>query len=231
MSIEISQSDQLFKILRTDLLWHCTSPDAYRSILRGGAILPAQGSKSRWGNRPYACQTLGAVCLFDFFAPAEEKVLKTINRWSQFIVSSSPVTVIVGVSPDRLPGRLVRHPENRDTTSDDSSVPIPYVEVCHVGAIPVSAFETHLLVCSEHHRRFRVLLELTESVIEEVYSEYGEVVRKADEIRVEQGRQLQDRLNSPEFKHRVEIAQKRCAEFYEAAPSESPEASRPSPIG
>jgi len=65
------------------------------------------------------------------------------------------------------------YPENRDTTPEESSGPIPLVEVCHVGPIPVSAVSHHLLVRAEDFRRFKTLEAFDESALAQIEAEYA----------------------------------------------------------
>jgi hypothetical protein len=173
MSTEIHAGHPLFAELRKKLLWHCTSVLAFRKISSDGFIRPIEGTSNRWGNRPYACQTLGAVCLFDFSKESEQKVLGVADRWQQFIGSEKPVTILIGFEESRLTGRLVRYPENRNTTPEESSGPIPIVEVCHVGPIPTSAIVSHLLVCAVDYSRFYQREKLDEEALISVENEFG----------------------------------------------------------
>lgn len=172
MSTAIYAGHQLFLVLRKKFLWHCTSASAFRKIYNDGFIRPIEGTSNRWSNRPYACQTLGAVCLFDFSTDSEQRVLAVADRWWQFIGCEKPVTVIIGLDENKLPGRLVRYPENRDTTPEESSGPIPWVEVCHVGPIPISAVSCLLLVCAADYRRFKTLEAFDESALARAETEF-----------------------------------------------------------
>lgn len=182
---EFALTDPLFNVLRSRVLWHSTSLSNYRSIIAEGVIRPTSGTTSRWGNRPYACQVLGAVCLFDFATPTEDLVLEISDRWSGFLGSVDPVTVLIGLTPGRLPGRLIRYPENRDITPEDSCGPIPQVEVCHVGEIPIAASETHLLICSEDHRRFWQAREVSHSLLSEIVPECERVAKSVSEAQIQ----------------------------------------------
>jgi len=117
---------------------------------------------------------LRAVCLFDFSTRSKQEVLGVADRWKQFVGCESPVTVIIGLDESRLPGRLVRYPENRDTTPIDSCGPIPLVEVCHVGPIPISAVVRYLLVCAADCTRFKTLNVFDDSALTQAEIEYGE---------------------------------------------------------
>src|SRR5688572_4747374 len=104
MSNEIHVGHPLFEELRKRVLWHCTSAMAFRQISVEGHICPIEGTSNRWSNRPYACQTLGAVCLFDFATESPEKVLSVADRWQPFVGRERPVTVILGFDRKTLPG-------------------------------------------------------------------------------------------------------------------------------
>jgi hypothetical protein len=164
----------IFPDLRNGMLWHCTSLGAFRLIRADGFIRPTQGRRSRWGNRPYACQTLGAICLFDFTTESEERIMESSDRWRQFLSEHSPLTVLLGLSRCRLPGRLVPYPENRDITPKDSSGPIPWVEVCHCGPIPLSACALHVFVSAHDDSRFTVVECLDEENLLRVEAEIEE---------------------------------------------------------
>lgn len=210
---EASANHPLFRELRNGLLWHCTNVARFRLILADGLLRPVEGLANRWGNRPYACQTLGAICLFDFTTESEERVLGAANRWWQFVCSERPVTVILGMDKRDLPGKLVRYPENRDITPSSSTGPIPWVEVCHTGCIPLSAVGRCLLVCSVNTSRFKVCPNLNAEILTGVELEFEEVIRIHDEARASQFAKIQAQFDSPEFKDRLEQARLRLDEI------------------
>ena len=151
-SREIYSAHPLFRELRNGLLWHCTSPEEYFQIRTCGFIKPNKSPDGKYGRLPSACQALDGVSLFDFTSESEARVLDTPHKWQQFLGCAEPLTVILGLKRDRLHGRLVTYPENRDITrSLRCSDPIPCVEVCHCGQIPISAITCYLIVFTCNH--------------------------------------------------------------------------------
>jgi len=218
MSLEIHAGHPLFAELRKKLLWHCTSAMNFRKICGDGFIRPIEGTSNRWSNRPYACQTLGAVCLFDFTTESSEKVLSAANRWQQFVGSEKPATVLLGLDERKLPGRIVRYPENRDTTPEESSGPIPWVEVCHVGPIPVSAVVSHLLVCAADYSKYSTHENLDDETLISVEREFREICALEAEQRAKQAAQFRAATESPEFKAQLERARQRAEEMKRGKP-------------
>jgi hypothetical protein len=128
---EMDAEHPLFKELRNGLLWHRTSPDDYRQIRIDAAIKANDGRINRWGQK-YACQQLDAVSLFDFTTEPEEKVLFEADKWHSFLGEFDPVTVLLGMDRDKLTGKLIPYPQNKEGTTGNV---IPWVEVCHCGPI------------------------------------------------------------------------------------------------
>src|SRR5208282_2398265 len=114
---EIHSAHPLFRELRNGLLWHCTSPEELLQIRTCGFIKPNERPDGKYGRLRSACQALDGVSLFDFTTESEARVLDTPHKWQQFLGCAKPLTVILGLKRDRLPGKLVPYPENRDITS------------------------------------------------------------------------------------------------------------------
>jgi hypothetical protein len=171
---DIQAGHPLFKQLRNGLLWHRTSGNDYRRINADGIIKPNDGRIDRWGGRPYACQQLGAVSLFDFTTQAEDKVLWEAVKWQQFLGDFDPVTVLLGIERSKLSGKLIPYPENKQGTTGNV---IPWVEVCHCGPIPTSAIVSCLLVCSTDYTRFKTLRNLDEQTLSLAEKEFGLIVQ------------------------------------------------------
>jgi hypothetical protein len=108
-----------------------------------------------------------------------------------------------------LPGRLVAYPENRDITPSECSGPIPWVEVCHFGSIPVSAIASHLLVCAVDYSRFRKLQALDKTTLDRAETEYAEAVQAENE---ERAKLIKNMNQSPEFKARLDKARRLAEE-------------------
>lgn len=175
---ELNADHALFKELRNGLLWHCTCPKRFHQIRADGFIKPNDGRMKNLGTRPQACQQFGAISLFDFTTEAEARILQVADKWHSFLGYASPLTVIIGMPEQQLPGKLVRYPENRDRTPDAIG-PIPWVEVCHCGSIPVPAIAKYVLVYSGDYSQFRVFEhdKLDESVLLRSQKEFEELAR------------------------------------------------------
>ena len=198
---EIYSTHPLFRELRNGLLWHCTSPTEYRQIRVSGFIKPNPSLDGKYGSLPSACQVLDGVSLFDFTTESEARVLDTPHKWQQFLGCAEPLTVILGLKRDQLPGRLLPYPENRDNTiSLKCGGPIPWVEVCHRGQIPIAAITCYLLVCADDYRRFKKFEILNDADLDHAVTACAEVARtrRGEQFAVQKINQ------SPEFKAQME---------------------------
>src|SRR5258707_671017 len=171
---DIQAGHPLFKRLRNGLLWHRTSGNDYRQINTDGVIKPNDGRIDRWGGRPYACQELGAVSLFDFTTEPEDEILWHAFKWQEFLGDFDPVTVLLGLERSKLSGKLIPYPENKEGTTGNV---IPRVEVCHCGPIPTSAIVSCLLVCSTDYTRFKTLTSLDKQTLSLVENEFTPIVQ------------------------------------------------------
>ena len=172
-STEITPGHPVFTELRNGLLWHRTSAEYYRRIESEGLIKPNDGRIDRWG-KPYACQQLGGISLFDFTTEPEDKILYEAIKWQQFLGDVGSVTVLLGMQTNKLSGKLIRYPQSKEGTTGNV---IPWVEVCHCGPIPISAIVSYLLVCAVDYRRFRKIESLDEETLSLIENEFGEIVR------------------------------------------------------
>jgi hypothetical protein len=191
----IIRTHRLLSELRQGL-WHCTSPSEFRQIIRDHFIKPNDGTGHKWGPRPYACQELGAVSLFDFQTPTQEKVLETSNRWGPF-VCRHPTTVAVGLNRDLIASKLVPYPDNKINTT---GAVIPYVETCHCGPIPITAITKCLLICSVDCARFYVEPVLADPRLAEVEREFQSIMAAAEAERAKGIEQVNAREKSPELR-------------------------------
>jgi hypothetical protein len=205
---EIQAGHPLFRELRNGLLWHCTSVGEFREIRASGSIVPNDGRVNKW-DKPYACQELGGISLFDLTTEEETEVLREANKWQQFFGCARPVTVVLGLDRSRLSGRLVPYPQNKEGTTGNV---IPCVEVCHCGPIGMSSIVSHLLVCAIDYSRFRKHEDLSEEALTHAEREFGEVVRREGERRAQQAAKLHALAESPAFKKRLEQARRRIDE-------------------
>ncbi len=194
---EIRSAHPLFRELRNGLLWHCTSPKEYFEIRACGFIKPNEAPDGKYGRQPSACQALGGVSLFDFTAQSEAQILEPRDKWQQFLGCAEPLTLILGINRNRLCGRLVAYPEIRDITRPlKCTDPIPWVEVCHQGCIPVSAITSYLLVCAADYRVFKKLQTINKNRLNRTVSEYAAEAMKQSERRSN----VQQINKSPQFR-------------------------------
>jgi len=198
---EIHSAHPLFRELRNGLLWHCTSPEKFLQIRTCGFIKPNDKPNGTYDKRPAACQALSGVPLFDFTTKSEMQIFETQNIWQQFLRRTEPVTVILGLKQDRLPGRVVQYPELRDITRPlNCTDPIPWVEACHIGQIPISAIACYLLVCAADYSRFKKLESLNEADVDHAATVCSEAARTRSEGQFN----VQKFNQSPEFKAQME---------------------------
>lgn len=201
MSNDIHANHPLFKQLRNGLLWHCTSSREFLQIQKDGCIKLNDGRVKKWGNKPYACQELGGVSLFDFSSQPEDKVLSSADRWQQFFAcgknENCPATVVIGLNPKQIANTLTPYPENKQGTRGNV---IPWVEVCHCGNVQNSAFVMYLLVCPFDYYRFYSYRNLDKSTLENVEREFVGLIHKATEEQAMMIDQVRAKLKSPEFK-------------------------------
>jgi hypothetical protein len=170
--VHLTASHPLFRELRKSFLWHCTSVSEFEQIRRDAFIKPNDGRVQKWGSRLPACQQFDAISLFDFASQSEEKVLSAASRWHQFLACDTPLTIVLGVDRSRVTGKLVAYPENKDRQqSADALGPIPWVEVCHCGPIPMAAVSKYVVIFSGDYSLFRVHKDLTTDILANIQSE------------------------------------------------------------
>jgi hypothetical protein len=144
----------------------------YAQIRSDGLVRPNDGRVDRWG-KEYACQQLGGVSLFDFTTQPEARVLGEAIKWQQFLGDSDPVTILLGLDREKLTGRLIPYPQNKEGTTGNI---IPWVEVCHCGPIPTSMVISYLLICPVDYARFRKVPILDEATLSLTEKEFHPVV-------------------------------------------------------
>jgi hypothetical protein len=206
---EINSDHPLWRELRNGLLWHRTSATDYRQIRAEGFIKPNDGRVNRWGG-PYACQQLGGVSLFDFSSQPEDLIFGEVHKWRPFLGNAGPVTVFLGLEKGRLPGKLSPYPENKEGTTGNV---IPWVEVCHCGAIPISAATSYLLVCAVDYRGFRKFGVLDEQSMLKAEAELAALTLAVNQENAKQFEKLRAITESPEFKARMEKVKQRASEI------------------
>ncbi len=139
------QALKFWPLLRGNI-WHATSFDGARGILKDGAIRH-DIDRAEYGKS--FCQALGGISLFDFTAPLED-IASQYDNWHGWFGSQG-----------HLKGRsVVWFKLGRDALGDavksvaDTLIEwketgyrkiIPHVEVCHRGSIPVSAISGALV--------------------------------------------------------------------------------------
>lgn len=208
-SRDLNADHPLWLELRNGLLWHRTSPAEYRQILAEGFIKPNDGRINRWGGK-YACQQLGGISLFDFTTQSESLVLGEYIKWRQFLGDARPVTVLMGFDRNKLPGRLIPYPENKNGTTGNV---IPYVEICHCGSIPVAAIVAHLLICSGDYGLFRKVGVLDDQTLAEAEAAFAPIVSQQNRQHAAMVEKMNAILQSPEAKARLEQARRAIAKM------------------
>ena len=142
--------ESLVTSLRTGV-HHVTNLSNYQLILSTGSIrhndgkLPFSFGESSLSN----CYELGAISLFDFETPSTEYIFDTINqtKWETVLFRHRPA-ILLGVRRSDLPGKLIEYAEAKRRRGLGGI--IPHIEVCHIGAIPLSAiFQTILATRSD----------------------------------------------------------------------------------
>ncbi len=152
----------------------------------------------------YACQELRAVSLFDFQSEPENLIIGESVKWTQFLGRANPMTVILGLDRDKLPGKLIPYPDNKIGTKGNV---IPYVEVCHVGPIPTAAIKLHYLVYTNDYTKFYRFDGLpNEEKLRTVSSEFSRIVPPVDPEAAEKLAKFNAILQSPEYKAQMKRA-------------------------
>jgi hypothetical protein len=130
-------------------LFHTTTPDGYRGILKDRAILPNDGSR-QW-TFPQSANSvatrLRAVSLFDFRTATEKECISQALNWRGFFFFQK-VTVALRLS-DRIRPRLISN-EKAFQLFGMSAVQIPFVEVWHPEPISISSIVGKLVVVDPH---------------------------------------------------------------------------------
>ena len=199
----ITATPPLFSELRKGL-WHCTSPNEFRHILRDRFINPNDGRGSKWGPRKYACQELGGVSLMDLQTPTLDQVTQTADRWGPFVCSGNyRTTVVIGLDRVVLAASLVPYPVNKANTT---GAVIPFVETCHRGPIPTTAISHCLLLCSVNCTHFHIETALADPRLAEVETEFLKVTPVGPEVRAELAKAGSEKVNSPDFQARMQKA-------------------------
>ena len=159
------------------MLWHCTSALEFRQIKADGLIKPSDGSH-KWGR--HACQQNGAVPLFDFTTPTLDIIFEDhmLQKWPQFLGCAKPLTMVLGLDKAQLPGELIPYPRNKEGNNGNI---IPWVEVCHRGAIPFSAIARYLLICAIDYSRFYPSDNLDDVILSRVEKEFAAAICIEDE--------------------------------------------------
>ncbi len=133
----------LWPMLRPGL-WHRTVPARFPAILAAGEIRPDGGKQGNVYQGSFA-KSVGAVSLFDFESANEEDSLGTLKKWSAHLCEpDARLTVWIGLSRNRLPGRLILADDVGKLAPGRNWY--PRIEACHVGPIPADAFAAVLAV-------------------------------------------------------------------------------------
>jgi len=146
--IEEARKDlaQIFDVLRgQSFLWHRTSIESLKAILRHGTIEPNHGQFSYTYPQSEKCygRELGAVCLFDFDTEPVEDILLQACKWQQFLTDSGSATILIRIDRKALKKKNLILP---NAVQGSAHVLIPHVEAWHKGSISTSAFRGYLAV-------------------------------------------------------------------------------------
>ena len=133
----------LWPMLRPGL-WHMTVLARFPAIFAAGKIKPDGGKQGNIYQGSFA-KSIGAVSLFDFESASEEDALGTFRTWSTHLCAPDHrLTVWIGLSRNRLPGRLML--ADKVGECGVGKLFYPRVEACHLGPIPADAFTAVLAV-------------------------------------------------------------------------------------
>lgn len=174
MPQDFGKEHPLFRHL-TDGLLHCTSVASFRRICSVGRIEVNRGQFPSCGR--YCCQELGGVSLFDFGNATDEQIfgVNSPEKWWPILGWHKPVSIIIKLDPDQMLGSLVRYPQVLEGTRGNV---IPYVEVCHIGAVSLDAAKGFILLCATDYQNFRVVTEVAESELMEVVADFSVMVEQ-----------------------------------------------------
>jgi hypothetical protein len=142
-------------------LWHTTHPERFKLIMAEGGLLPeppihnAHRWRTRGGPKYYPfVRTLGGVSLFDFadFDPDLYESSYPLSKWRTFTphIKSWGGAVWVEIKRKSIESSFRSGQKLLDLwkkTKADGHAIMPLIEAAHIGAVPVTAFESAFLAC------------------------------------------------------------------------------------
>ncbi len=146
-------------------IWHTTSIERYRLIIRDGAIMsepPTVKDSERWKTEkgpylyPYV-RVIGGVSLFDFrgFDENDYSEKYPLSSWSIFVPRLSKWHTAVWIEIDIRPvvNNLIFGQALVDQWKEQKAYKhtiMPIIEVAHIGPLPVEAFRSILISSKEN---------------------------------------------------------------------------------
>lgn len=157
-------AEPLWKRLRgRGRLWHRTSLDSLKSIIRAGQITPNSGQfATRFGQSAVSwSRHLGGVSLFDFDTSADDYIEEHQWKWDNVLTSGLPAGAVIGIDRQKLDeSELLSPAQLRDGDVRLERLPeeirkmqmrIPAVEAIYLG--PVSTSTIREIVLTATHDR------------------------------------------------------------------------------
>ena len=139
--------EALIEVMRVGV-HHGSSPENYRRILSSGEI--------RWNDGRFSfsfpqshlsnCYELRAISLFDFETPSAEEIFDSLSQMKrETVLFRHRPSILLGIRRKDLPGELIEYAEAKRRCGPGGI--IPHIEVCHIGAIPISAVFQTIVAC------------------------------------------------------------------------------------
>lgn len=142
-------------------LWHATGIKQIEQIIADGFIRPNAPAKYEWA----FCRQIGAVSLFDFAVDPSIIFQEPVNWYDRLGHGmEGPIAVWLEINPMGCPNRIPTPAETITWHRDDRVANplhpgkkiIAHLEVCHQGAIPVSALQGAVAIDKRpRHRAFQ----------------------------------------------------------------------------
>ena len=128
-------------------IFHRTSVEGYRGMLRDGLILSNTGSFpfSYPQSKTYYGYSKGYISLFDFESSREEDYLTNYHTWEQFFFDHKPVTIVLRLNRGWLAPKLIPNSERPQIDEQGYKASIPYVEVWYPEPIPLSVIDDYFI--------------------------------------------------------------------------------------
>jgi hypothetical protein len=183
-------------------IYHATSLESYRQILKGGRILP--GNQIKHKNFPQSrlsnCHELGGVACFDFEKADRNKLFgdDAMMKWPQVLLSykhsDSPTTVAIGFDRAHLPDKPLYYPEIKKKLGLGGIIPYG-IECCYPEPIPLRLCRHIIIVCHWNQTPLSFVIENDYQLSEERFEKIGiEHKNLAEEYRQVLNRKKQEAL-------------------------------------